>query len=762
MSFDQTLKSLEASTSTEALVDNLRTLNRLYGDESRGSDVKQLRIASVLLNRIIPETYDLAQGELKDVLLDSLANRVALSQLINQIKTQDSRTLEKCLKDLVSSDRLFHLLDGLDGRGPYYRSIKSLLLLKLPQCLNEIYVKTGTAPPEYMGRSFDAALTKCPVLIEGLMEEDNSLAGRFFMDPKVYRQLLDSHPTGLFKSLCKYMNSKPFGPPKAYLSLLSSLDVPNSELISAASTIAFPLSKVLLAMASVDYETVLQYTRQFGSKSYIDRVPVAKQTQFAQFLIVLASYTKDQLEQLSRDPAFLDAVTNRLNSSIPACRSLGMILADYVHTQTKGEPLFKANESTEFMQDLGEFPLQNDMTHEEACQALKDAVPEVPRIKTQITEPPVIKTLTIDSDPEDSDDDTERVQKVAIPVYLKELVGYLTTDPNAPLAYEKQQMAHMVAPQMIRAKKGLQELSYYSSSLMDQVMNMDNKYNFDDFNAWKLSTMIAITVSDFDNATEQLEQVFIEGDIPVSERVMILSCLSLSSRELAGGYDDPFVLGKEGLDEFEPKTLPDALHRQFLPFEDRSLNQLTSSINDLQMDAISAGNIIRRSTALDKHQVLSKDTRFINKRLPKLVYSLVGIWETVNSVTGRGFNLGELSTLLNVEYFRTLSLLYEVAAPSSIELVGITRDILLVILKQLHHLLTDFDQELFDTVLKCLREILQVDQSIVPSKDLFYSEIVAAYDILTKIASSDLIVEDRLKGNTAYIIRQLAEIAGFI
>lgn len=302
---------------------------------------------------------------------------------------------------------------------------------------------------------------------------------------------------------------------------------------------------------------------------------------------------------------------------------------------------------------------------------------------------------------------------------------------------------------------------------------MSNTTDSPDFSTWKLSTMIALNVSDFDTCSEVSIKAFVKGDISMSSRLMILTSLSLSCREITGGYNDNFVKGKDHIEEFSPKKLPESLHRQFMqyegldsPFQKSSDNllALNSNMEALHVD----GKIVRMSSTLKNRlndsnkrnlevSQKNKDTSFINKKLPQLFYSLIGVWETINSFTGSGFKLGTFSIIINAEYFRNLCLVYKCAIPSSIELSEMTKNILLLISKGLKQLAINgkVNQDELSSLLDCIKAVLEVDDSVLQLTGLFMDVLYDIYGQIGQLVEDDLIVDEECQGKCAHVINKL-------
>ncbi|QPG75186.1 hypothetical protein FOA43_002536 [Brettanomyces nanus] len=811
------LKQLASQPSTDGLVNCLKSIYQISRlEHGRERDIHSLRISSVIIGHTIPETYKLLSEEAKRLVCDVLGDRVSLSQLVTKVNLESEESGDqiyaKVLTDVVELRTFGQIFDGLNLESEqYFRNVKVLVLNKVIEALTKTHMRSRTdwlenVLKKYYQIVFDELLhrqlkgNRTVKLLDGLFSQDEDLVRYYFVDDDIHLKLNQVYSTGttdwyFVKLLVKYL-VKTLGSEEdvsAYFSVLQDFKFDSgNRLVDVASQVnEYRVIKILLGLAaSLDvffYEHLKQGVTKFGSKSYIDSVSNTAQSAFTKYLITLVAYcTKEQMDDLSGNPFFLDAVTNRLDSTLPNLRTLGMIFADTVYEKTNGESLFKMEEyqngRKEFIESMGEFPMSLKR------ESLKDAVKTIRRSHSKPVVADIIQVNDVpsstvqassemaDSDVEDSDgsNGAERVKKVSIPVYLKELLAYLSADKEKDdLAYEKRKIAFAIASQMIRAKKGSPELEYYANSLLEEVLSASNLYNFEDFNSWKLSTMIAITVCEFESCWKWLLRIFVQGDISISTRVMILTCLSISSREKSGGYEDDFVLGKVDVNQFKPKQLPESIHRQFMRFENdtspflddqhSNLKALDSPMENLSL----GGKVVRMSSTLAKQRsgngkaigAAVKDTSFINKQLPRLFYALIGVWETVNNVTGSGFKLGGFSTLLNSEYFKNLDMIYECAIPSSIELTGMTKDLFITVVNELRLLSSEpkLDSVVFEAVLRCLKAVVDIDSDTLPKRELFSTELLAAYNILEEIMESGMIVEERLTVNCGYVMNKLMD-----
>lgn len=783
MSFDEQIKKLKGpDLSTLELQTCLNTLH----SQTPFSDTDSLRLSSVLLSKIVPQTYVLLEKQTKNVIADLLTSLVGLTQIIRLIKDQtlpleNMYILIDIFKNILQTKLPLIIQYFLDSKDLAAENWKTLLTTKLIECLGVIHlwILDHPTPSENSLRidrtqistimeSFTSNITKM------LLEHSNT--PRFAETQKNIVQYmitfyLEREPNPTFDILLEnwsctiavFTTTNIAKSPKQKFQeaefqkkfLMGIFNVSNKRLQDTniplcKSYIRF-IENLLATINPTGFQTTLlekckynrnitasfvwmktlpnfdtQYLKScldaFGNGSYILNTPVHSQRLYTEFLLLMLmlSSTND-IREISTSSFFLNTITSRLESKSLTARELGMFIADYIYYRVNGKYMFSISSyevnRNQFMKPLNLlFEKLNDFHGKESMDEILVAIRNdtVDTLRLQSTtghmiveQTPVMVNMDYNSDNEDSDLDDPSVGRkptIAKPVFLKDLLHFLSSDPQKDTTcYEKRDIAFSIGIEMVRIKKGSPELKFYSTKLMDVALDLDsigfplkdNKNDGDDrvkvaFDSWKLSFMIAICTSDPDTIFNYLIDSFLKQDWPVPTRIKVLSCIGLSCRELAGKTDD-FVWGKSDFDKVKPKTLAGLGHEAFLSLDDvRTSSKKIVDINEAEREQrlvralesvdINEGKVLHRSKKLDidSQEKLKQSTRvvyttFINKTLPKWFFSLTSVWQEVNTLTyGAGFKVGTMSDYLNGHYIEILSMIYACGVPSCIQLIDMS------------------------------------------------------------------------------------------
>lgn len=473
---------------------------------------------------------------------------------------------------------------------------------------------------------------------------------------------------------------------------------------------------------------------KFGNKDFILNTSIPKQISYTKFLIlILKRLNNDEIITISSHPIFLNAITTRLESKATITRELGMFVADYIYNQTSGKNMFTISsyndKRNEFMTVFNkmDFEISNQLDSPNVDSNISDIKHYLEMDKqidikvvsaTKIEKTPIMVDIAYNSDDDDSDLDDSSVGRkpnIAKPVFLKDLLYYFTSDPQKDnTSFDKRGVAFSIGIEMVRIKKGTPELNFYSTKLMDAALDLENigfpvkqNDNIDEdqekiaFDSWKLSFMIAICVGDPERIFRYLLEGFLKQDWNISTRIQVLTCIGLSCRELCGETDD-FIWGKTNLEKAATKKLSGPGHLLFSNL-DRNNNKIIDIdrekkedklVQALESAHIGKGIVTRKSRKLqlDNQHVKNDEfkkqksiqTTFINKKLPKLYFTMVSIWQEINSHTfGMGFRVGSLSEYLNGHFIEILSMIYSCGVPMCIELIDMTIEHLRVLAGQL-------------------------------------------------------------------------------
>ncbi|GME75461.1 unnamed protein product [Ambrosiozyma monospora] len=821
------------------------------------SDVQQLEVASALINLIIPESgYVILDQSIRHNLCELMCNRVGISQLVLTIKSDPTKVVfSLVLSDIVQQTRymfvrslLFACLNESSklkriNQGKF-RDIRGLITQKIPDCLNACFLETNDQRLDYVTTHYDSiVVSQLTELIKNIEFDRGSDTPSEFDELvlQVFLQFMNNNVKNLdilfddkdlllnlsqykklgtdkrfWQSMIRYLSG--YGSSgtniqestfTAYRKVIEMFTIKEwDNALSQCAECGNPeVMKLFIQNAPKDlvFQQLKSTIKKFGVKSYQSQTSVTAQQDFAKYIALLIHCSNaSDLKELSSDAGFLDAMTNRLESTLPSCRFLGMLIGDLVHQRidSQGKPMFNITDHrtkvNKFVKALGNLKIPNldTITIEDALQTISESKKSVITINQDVIELPNLKSTAIartpvqtmlDLDPEDSDDEDPsngRKKQVATPVYLKEMLAYMQATPKDDnLAFEKRQMAHMIAAQLIRIKKGSRELHFYSDSILECVLSMTSigespielsgasKEEVEtEYESWRLSVLVATTTGDFKSCFTWLLKTFVGGDISMSNRMKIITCLTLSCRELSGmGQDDDFVGGKNRIEGLGPQLLPGRIHEQFLEYEsedngllkmlesaggsnnatDGAETDLMKRIHSLGLDGPGGGKVTRVSANLkNKAQNQKRKTRdisFINKQLPELYFSLTSLWRTITETSKGshyGFQLGGYSSLLTSHFLQNLALVLQCGVPSCTELVEMGNEMLLISVDCLRHLSLDFQNDVFDSVLSCIGVLFcEIDANVVK---LFagYDSLLAVYNLLGGIIKMGVVVDN--------------------
>ncbi|TVY88746.1 DNA replication checkpoint protein tel2, partial [Lachnellula willkommii] len=324
-----------------------------------------------------------------------------------------------------------------------------------------------------------------------------------------------------------------------------------------------------LAEDKSDMETVLEKSlQQLGDQLYIKHTPTMQQEVHTQVLLLAAGQVSRKsplrLAMMMRSGAHLNVVTNRLGSSSPRARFLGMVVGEALSGLVdKGDKKmdFKVDEmSTSEAKWYKSLTTVSDTIG--SADFLKSELVALPTLKSQprpskpVKKPAPFngssKIISIeevddddeeedsddddlvpyakpDSDPEDSDEDATNIirDKSTVPVYIRDLITYLRDTDN----YDRQKLGLQTAAPLIRRKANFgTEVSSHAEELATLLVGIQDKYDMDEFQDLRLQGMIAILVALPLKMGQWFSKTFFDGDYSISQRPNILKTRTFSSR----------------------------------------------------------------------------------------------------------------------------------------------------------------------------------------------------------------------------------------
>ncbi|KAI0596625.1 telomere length regulation protein-domain-containing protein [Biscogniauxia sp. FL1348] len=353
---------------------------------------------------------------------------------------------------------------------------------------------------------------------------------------------------------------------------------------------------------------------QFGDQLYIRHAPALQQEAHAQVLLLSAGYTHRlapiKLTILLRSGSYLNAISNRIDTSHGRARFLGMVVGEALSGLVHGNEMkldFKMDEM-----DTEEARWYKSLVHvsdkigsldilrasfapptiEEAPQIRTPAKKHAPRPRNvppktgfiieevdddvDMVDADLVPYAKPDSDPEDSDDDPTLINrdKPKAPVYIRDLIDYLRDTES----YDKQKLALKTAPTLIRRKANYgTEVSSHAEELATILVGLQDKYDLEDFQDLRLQAMVAIVVAQPKKMGPWFAKTFFDGDYSLGQRASVLIVLGLSGRELAGFETSEYATAAQ----FPSKKLPSKVEKHYaLP--QASTNQLQAPGKNLK------------------------------------------------------------------------------------------------------------------------------------------------------------------------------------
>lgn len=552
--------------------------------------------------------------------------------------------------------------------------------------------------------------------------------------------------------------------------------------------------------------------KKFGTKNFMLNTPVNDQKNLMNHILVYLHFLdKGNLKEISESVLFLEVISTRLESTSPTLRQMGMFVADFVYLKCNNKYLFDVKEYSKERDELFKnlSTLHSAIDETLLCDNIQEIIEKIfedlskpeknkvtPKNSHNIVEvSPLMVDLGYNSDEDDSDLDDMSVSKkpnVAKPVFLKDLVYYMTCDPQKDAStYEKRTIAFSIGIEMVRLKKNTPELTYYCTKLIDAGLDIDSigfpsSKNTDEddikeaVESWRVSFLVALCTSVPDLAFKYLIEGFLTNDWNFTLKIQALTVLGLSCRELSG-EDDKFILGKNKL--FDLHKLPQYSHDAFLDLDPNHQKKKVQDLSQeereqklvkaLELADISSGNVVYRSRKLDiDHGDSSKvtiqqtkRTTFINKSLPKIFFTMVSVWQEINTLTqGRGFLVGSLSDHLNSHFLDIISMIYICGVPNCIELHEMSREFIFCICGALQIVQessnSEFSTKIFLSCVKSIHSLLAENERIlIILKNTASTQIATLLELYTQVLSSSPPIDEPLRSVSTILLQQLQQLS---
>lgn len=564
-----------------------------------------------------------------------------------------------------------------------------------------------------------------------------------------------------------------------------------NKIIAIGNYEANLLVSILLSNSPDDnfYQLILTLLKTWADEDLMKSEAISLQEYRTHLIILLISRVKKVsfTQDVLKNPIFLRAISNRLSSFSNNVKSLGVILADKVCEFGGHEKIFQLDniEGYDFLISNEAYRYKTsveNMTIEEAWNYLNE--PEVIENSTDLNSDKsdlVKKVQTISISKLDSDDESDfesdeeddptisRKPYIAKPLYIKDILEYLTVDSNLPQAYEKRRSALINGPTLLRQKSSFgNEVSFYAEDLVTQLVGLSNNYEDNDFEDLRLNCLIAIIAAN-PSCTLHLYRLLLTGDYSLKQRMCILSATSLAVRELRG-FKDEVVTRSYNEKQFPSKILPGSLHSKFLSLglEDdkyigeKRINPAYESLQgEIMYDAseeaqnkLSGGKILRLSSNLKKkpkQEVMSPIVKNFSKIIGSQFYlPLVSIWYEV----GGQIDIGHYSPILTAHYIKTLALLLHAAYPTAINLNDMIKEFFLIVTPLIQKISLD-ELQIIESIVTGILLICDIldDQYLM----LYYHNEIDIFHRWLSLIWEDLI-DDRIKSLCAGLLLRVNEL----
>ncbi|KAG7193372.1 telomere binding protein [Scheffersomyces spartinae] len=584
-------------------------------------------------------------------------------------------------------------------------------------------------------------------------------------------------------SLCRILES--YG---KNLSGILDVDFIERNLNNGSNTMAINKLVAYLIPSDMISSFITKLLRASGDKNALKSKPISLQALEIHLMIQLLIRSKNaySTKSLLKNPVFLSFVSNRLESLSNNVKMIGIVFAEKLCELTGEDKIFKFDTVDEYGYLLDDssyiLPEQTNADADVAkdlssCWKVLSA-PQVienePDIDANIVDDTKqIQNLSLtelndkeldsdmDPDNEDGDGDPSSV-KPSKPLYIKDLLEYLTVDTSNKQAYDKRKLALTVGPTLIRQKaKFGNELALLADSLYTTFIALDNAFDDDQFYDWILQNLVAVIASHYTSSLHVC-RLLLNGDYSLQQRVMILTSLTLAARELKGIQDD-LVTKSYTKTLFPTNQLPPNVHRIFGivdGLESQIQDELMLEASKDAQDQINGGvgKVLRMSSKLRKPSATTT-TDIENSYRPPFIdiyykvivgryffFPLCNVW-----YESRGINIGIYSSILKSHFIKTLSLILHCSYPSSTDIHSMVREFLLIITSHIKQVGVD-EIQLIESICTGVLIACEVcDENYLVTE--FYNDLTIFHTWLSTIW--ELIIDNKVKSICAGVLLKI-------
>ncbi|KAE9974402.1 hypothetical protein BLS_003141 [Venturia inaequalis] len=528
------------------------------------------------------------------------------------------------------------------------------------------------------------------------------------------------------------------------------------------------LQRVVLACIANDEDRISSVMEksmeQFGDQMFVKHAPMVQQEARARILLISSGYVHRKqpmfLFALAKSSIQMHGVSNRLKSTSPRARWLGMIVGMSISnlTDKEGGRLAFTDESLETpeAQWYRRLPRVNDhigkiddirkravaqhhgSRYQSATKTNLTIRPKIPKTQTGSRQGPSMSVVSgprivelddeddedddlvpygkPDSDPEDDDEDPTLVQrnKPKPPVYIRDLIAGLRDTES----YDRHRLALTTAASLIRRKANFgKEVSDHAEELTGIIAGLHDHFDMEDFLGLRQSALTAILVAQPMTIAQYLARSCFEGDFSLQQRTAMFTALGLGARELAGFKDN----NEAEAPEFPSKKLPERLDKVYRVKQLPSVVKVAEKLEQLMIqpmalqaaDQLTGPNALKVRTFSSRMAVERAKKKPMPNELAKIVaqnffFPLTGRWWT--QVQSYGNQSLAFSTHLLPIYLRTLAILLHASGRSTLALPQMTSELWDLLLSLRNNALNDNDVGILESLLFALLTLLEVNE----------------------------------------------------
>ncbi|MCJ1389293.1 telomere binding protein [Xylographa bjoerkii] len=471
----------------------------------------------------------------------------------------------------------------------------------------------------------------------------------------------------------------------------------------------------------------------FGDKLYIKHIPVLQQEGNTQTLLLVTGHVfksdPDYVRSLVRASVYINAISNRLAASSTRSQFLGIAVGSTVSTlvDPPDKRMSFSIESTskdemrQYQQLIETYDCIGSLAELKATVPRTGApLPERKTKKSQKVISAMSKTLSTttskiisiqelsdnsaseeDSLPiydradfdedEEEDEDPTLVQrnKPTAPVYIRDLLVGLNDTDN----YDRHRLALLAAPTLIRRKAHFgTEVSSHLEALATALVGLSDKYAMENFQQLRLQGMIAVLVASPLKMGQWFSTTCFHGEYSMSQRLSILTTLSLGAREIAGhATEDAALTSATPEPLFPTQKLPDKYHNIYARNEIAPVTALASQLERTLItpmaaaaaDTLAGPAALRVRTFSSRMAVAAKRQKPLANVLAAVVadgffFPLARLWSLQPRV--RGPHNPFMHPALLSHFLKTLALILHAAGPSAPVLPALTAEFFALLL----------------------------------------------------------------------------------